>query len=86
MALTIVEQAFWVQCIGLFELVQAKQPERGVWALILKARRKTESTPGLLYERALEQEFEAAKVRTYNRLKLLQECALKEAPDDSAVS
>ena len=73
--LTPAEEQFWTQCLDLFALVNASYPERGIRSLMQRAKKQT--GPNLPYNEALEQEYQAAKVRTEARLKLLGQCSIE---------
>lgn len=68
---------FEQRCIGLFALVQAEKPEKGIATLIDRAKAKMKAGLSLTLEQALEEQYLEAERLTHNRLKLLNSCKLK---------
>ena len=74
-SLSPIEQDYWHRFNDLFALVEAKQPEKGILALIQRAKVQATSK-NLPLESALSAEFKAAEKRTQRRLALLQSCSI----------
>jgi hypothetical protein len=64
----------------LFSLVQAQQPDKGIRAILKRAQTlaKTTSVP---YHDALQHMVDAAEVRTYRRLALLNACSIASSKE-----
>jgi lysine/ornithine N-monooxygenase len=76
-AYNLLEAQFVPKFLALFAQVSARQPEKGVKALILRARRQARQT-GLPLETVLDQVYQDAVERTERRIQLLQRCELKQ--------
>jgi hypothetical protein len=70
-----IEQVYWHKLAELFQRVNPQKPEKGIQALILRARNAATENAGLL-EEELERTFQAAKERTERRIQLLSQCHL----------
>lgn len=71
-SLSSLERDYWDQFMTVFQQVDPKHPERGIQALIQRARASE-----LPLEEALTQELTAATERTTRRVALTQACNLK---------
>ncbi len=73
--LSPAEQAFRDRCLKLFSRVDAENPDKGIAALLerAKSRAKESSIP---YETALDQIYQEAEERTERRIELLMQCAI----------
>lgn len=74
--LSPLEKEYWHQLDSLFQQVQPQEPEKGIQALLMRARQKT-VTDGIPLEQALQDILQGAKERTERRVLLLAQCALK---------
>jgi hypothetical protein len=73
-SLTEIEKLYWNKLEDLFQMVKPKKPEKGLQALISKARSISVEN-NMQYEQALEDVFQGAKERTLCRVKLLNQCS-----------
>jgi len=78
-SLTEIEKLYWQRLAELFQMVNPQKPEKGIQALILKARRYS-SENDVPYEQALEDVFQGAKERTLRRVELLSQCPINNLP------
>lgn len=67
------EAAFCERLSVLFALVSPQKPEKGIRALLARARALAEAE-GIVLSLALEQTYEDAEKRTHARLQLLGQC------------
>ena len=74
-ALSPVEKAYWHKLAEVFQLVNPQKPEKGIQALILRARNAAAENQSPL-ENELESMFQGAKERTLRRIELLSRCQL----------
>ncbi len=75
--LSELEREYWHRLDALFQQVQPQQPEKGIEALILRARRQAEAE-GISLAEALAQVYAGAAERTRRRVELLSRCNLAE--------
>ena len=59
--------------------VHSQKPEKGIRALLMRARQRVESE-GVPHEQALEEIYQGAVVRTERRIELLNRCNLRNNP------
>lgn len=76
--LSPLEKKYWEALYALFQRVQPAKPEKGIQALLIRARKLVEEQ-GLSPEAALERILREATERTNRRVELLNRCALKSA-------
>lgn len=74
-SLSELERTYWHKLAELFQLVDPKKPEKGIQALILRAR-KASAENQLPLADELKSIFQAAKERTLRRVELLSRCQL----------
>lgn len=74
-SLNLLEQSYWQQLYDVFQLVQPQKPEKGIKALIIRARALADNE-NISLEAALQSILEGATLRTENRVKLLNQCKL----------
>ncbi|WP_303674171.1 hypothetical protein [Vampirovibrio chlorellavorus] len=74
--LSPLEKAYWAQLEALFKRVDARKPEKGIIALIFRARALADQQ-NIPLEQALADTLEGATQRTERRIALLQQCAMK---------
>lgn len=80
--LTDLEKTYWHKLSEVFAQVQPQQPEKGIEALIQRARKAAlEKGTDLAIE--LEYQFRGASERTRRRLELLGACQLPKQNNDS---
>jgi hypothetical protein len=75
-SLTETEKVYWQRLADLFQMVNPQKPEKGLQALISKARSSSIEN-GVPYEQVLEDVFQGAKERTLRRVKLLNQCSMQ---------
>jgi hypothetical protein len=78
-SLTETEKLYWQRLADLFQMVNPQKPEKGIKALILKARISSVEND-IPYEQALEDVFQGAKERTLRRVELLSQCPVNNLP------
>jgi hypothetical protein len=74
-SLSPLESSYWQKLDALFKRVSARQPEKGIATLILRARAMAESESIPLAE-ALEAVLTGAVTRTERRIALLGHCSV----------
>lgn len=74
--LSPLEKKYWESFYALFQRVQPAKPEKGIQALLIRARKLVEEQ-NILPEAALERILREATERTDRRVELLNQCALK---------
>jgi hypothetical protein len=74
-SLSELERTYWEKLAELFQLVNPQKPEKGIQALILRARKASAENQSPLADE-LESMFQAAKERTLLRVELLNRCQL----------
>jgi hypothetical protein len=74
-SLSALERTYWHKLAELFQLVNPQKPEKGIQALISRARKASAENQSSLADE-LETMFQAAKERTLRRVKLLSRCQL----------
>lgn len=72
-SLSELERTYWHKLAELFQLVEPQKPEKGIQALILRARKASAENQSPLTDE-LETMFQAAKERTLRRVELLNRC------------
>jgi hypothetical protein len=72
-SLSELEKYYWHKLADLFQLVSPQKPEKGIHALILRARKASNDSQAPL-DGELETMFQAAKERTLRRVELLSHC------------
>lgn len=73
--LTPLERDYWQKLHALFARVNPQKPEKGITALLERARK--EVATGKPEAQALAEMYAAAEERTERRIALLNTCALK---------
>jgi hypothetical protein len=76
--LTPIEQEFADKLQTLFARVQPQKPEKGIAALLKRARNKAKQTDQPM-ELILEEIYKAAVERTERRIQLLSQCSLRSS-------
>lgn len=74
-SLSALERTYWHKLAELFQLVDPQKPEKGIQALILRARKASAEKQTPLADE-LETMYQAAKGRTLQRVELLSRCQL----------
>ena len=74
--LSPLEQSAWKRLHAIFQNVHPQKPEKGIKALILRAR-ETARQQNIALEIALETILAGATERTERRVQLLQQCRLQ---------
>ncbi len=74
--LSPLEKVYWAQLEALFRRVEARRPEKGIVALIFRARALV-AHQNIPLEQALADTLEGATQRTERRIALLKQCPLK---------
>ncbi len=75
-SLSELERAYWYKLAELFQLVDPQKPEKGIQALILRARKASTDNQLPLADELVTM-FQAAKERTLRRVELLSRCQLQ---------
>lgn len=81
--LSPLEVMYREKLLVLFERVDSRQPEKGIWTLICRARQKA-CQEGISLKDALEAVYRGAVERTERRLQLLSACPTKREPFSSS--
>lgn len=76
-----LEKEYWHQLDSVFQQVQPQKPEKGIQALLMRARQRT-VTEKIPLEQALQRMLQGARERTERRVQLLNQCALKTPQAD----
>jgi hypothetical protein len=74
-SLTALEKEYWQALHDLFQRVNPRRPEKGIQALLLRARQQAQAHK-ISLELALAQILKDATERTERRLQLLNQCTL----------
>jgi hypothetical protein len=74
-SLSALERTYWHKLAELFQLVNPQKSEKGIQALILRARKASAENLSPLADE-LEATFQVAKERTLRRMELLSRCQL----------
>ena len=74
--LSPLEKAYWHKLADVFALVNPQKPEKGLIAIIQRAREEASSKEEAL-ELVLERHYQGAKERTERRLLLINNCELR---------
>lgn len=80
-SLSPIEKAYWHKLAELFQMVNPQKPEKGIEALILRARKASKQN-GSDLEQELEAVFLGAQERTLRRVKLLSACQIPNRSDN----
>lgn len=78
--LSQAEKIYAQKLSDLFQLVTPQKPEKGIRALLLRARQRV-ATEGVSPEQALAEIYAGAKERTERRVRLLAACPLTPPPN-----
>jgi|GEM_PF-2178045 len=78
--LSPVEQIYWHKLAEVFQMVSVQKPEKGIKALLLRARVDA-LTSGVSLEEALKAVYQGARERTERRVALLSRCQLPKPTD-----
>lgn len=82
--LSPLEKKYWEALYALFQRVQPAKPEKGIQALLIRARKLVDEQ-NVLPEAALERILREATERTDRRVELLNRCALKSAQSSETI-
>ncbi len=74
--LSPLEREYRQKLLDLFSLVNPRQPQKGVQALLTRARERV-LAEGIPPEQALTEMYAGAEARTMRRVALLNACTLK---------
>lgn len=80
--LSPLEKEYWHKLDSVFQQVQPQKPEKGIQALLIRARQMAASE-NIPLEQALQCILQDATERTARRVQLLNQCALKPKRADN---